>query len=715
MAFDPDSARPVGFDPSTAVPDPPRAPPEAYAGWDTPGMPAPKEKLKKPDPTSWDKQHPVIAYTNTFPEPFATAAGLGLYAAGSVADIAKSLGTGFLGLWNRMDALVNHPVPFQPIHGLPPDESSAFTTLMTLGAGDLPLAKLESRIDLTPKPDKAAKGVARVVGADMKAQGVTAGQAADELSAGRALGKPLWLADQGENAQALLGVVSRKPGEAKEAVKLRLGERDEAAYTRSQADIAAGLGSGPTSLQTHAGLKQNQILISQPLYDAAYEGGSIAPLEHQYTQAFDTASKASKAAADDLAHANNQLTVARAKLTQTTGNVYSENAARQEVRDAEMAINRAHRAMDAAEGDKQMVHDILRQTQQDGATGKPGAVWTPHIQRTLEDPIVRSGIARGIESQRLEALAKRTTIDPTEYTIVGTDEAGNPIVSKTPNMRTLDAVKRGMDGIIAKEHHPDGSLTQHGREVWLVREEFLKDVDGINPNYAKARAAWAGEAASDDALTTGKNFDKFTNPDDLADVVKGMSDTEKEFMRIGAANRLREKIGNLSVNGDEAKALLNTPFMKERMKAVFPSQEAAMDYIQKVDLERKMFETKLNTSANSASARRLADDVNYSLETGIMAAHTAGNAMMGHYLTAIRSAWRMSRAQGLRPNPALNKQIADVLMDPTAIPVMGPETTRLPPRTVAGWMLGDKNIRPGRLTIQRGQASSNLNQLGGPP
>jgi hypothetical protein len=347
---------------------------------------------------------------------------------------------------------------------------------------------------------------------------------------------------------------------------------------------------------------------------------------------------------------------------------------------------------------------------------KPGAVWTPYIQQVLEDPIVRSGIRRGLESQRLEGLAKRTTIDPTEYTIIGADEAGNPIVSKTPNMKTLDAVKRGMDHIIQSERQADGSLTQRGREIYLVREQFLKDVDGINPMYKKARSTWAGEAAADDALTTGKNFDKFRNPEDLADVVKAMSEPEKEFMRIGVANNLREKIGNLSVKGDEAKALLNTPFMKERLKAVFPTPEAAIDFIEKVGLERKMFETKLNTLGNSATANRMSEDINHSLEAGVRAAHAAGHAARGSYLSSLLSMWRSVRAYQLRPDPILNKKIADVLMDPTAVPAMTGESTRVPPHTVAGQMLGRNNVRPGQLTIQRGPNPSQvLDQLGGPP
>ena len=194
--------------------DSPHAPPEAYVGWDTPNKPPAKEKAAPKDkPTSWDKEHPLIAYTNTFHEPFATAAGLGLIAGSTIRGIAESLGIGFASLWNRMDMAVNHPeIPFQPIHGLTPDEFGAFSTLMTLGAGDLPGSALGRRVDLTPKPDKATKKVAKRVGEDLSAQGVTAQQAADELSAGRALGAPLMLADQGENARGLLGAVSRIPG-----------------------------------------------------------------------------------------------------------------------------------------------------------------------------------------------------------------------------------------------------------------------------------------------------------------------------------------------------------------------------------------------------------------------------------------------------------------------------------------------------------------------
>jgi hypothetical protein len=686
--------------------EPPPQPTKAdYTGWDVPNKPAPTKPAGKPK--TWDEEHPMVRFSNMLPEPIATIAGVGEVI---VPEIAGSIGRGAKKLYDRMHG----PLRPETIKGLDPDEFGAFSTLMGFGAGDLPGAGGVAGGVGASAPDKATRMVTKRLAQDMKAQGSTPAEVAEELRVGRESGKPLMLADVGENTRGLLGTMARQPGEAKQAVTKTLTERDEGAYPRSQADIAQGLGTSPTTKQTHAGIKQNQQLISQPLYDAAYEGGSIAPLEHQITGAWNKAAKASQEASNDLNHANNQLTAARAKLTQTGGNVYSESAAREEVRDAEMAVRRAERALDQAEGQKTQVHDILRQSQADAEMNKPGAVWTPYIQTVLEDPIVRAGIRRGMESQRLEGLAKRTTIDPTEYTIIGADELGNPIVGKTPNMKTLDAVKRGMDHIIQSERQADGSLTQRGREIYLVREQFLQDVDEINPMYKKARSTWAGEAAADDALNTGKNFEKFANPEDLADVVKAMSEPEKEFMRIGVANRLREKIGNLSVKGDEAKTLLNTPFMKERMKAVFPTPEAAMDFIQRVDTERRMFETKLNTMGNSQTANRLSEDVNHTLEAGIRGAHSMGHAAHGNYLASLLSAWRSVRAFALRPDPVLNKKIADILMDPTAIPAEGVATNRLPGHTVAGRMLGQSNIRPGQLTIQRGTQQT-LDQLGGPP
>jgi len=686
--------------------EPPPQPTKAdYTGWDVPNKPAPVAPAGKPK--TWDEQHPMIRFTNLLPEPFATSAGIAITQG---PPLVESLGRGAKKLYERMHG----PLRPETTKGLDPDEFGAFSTLMGLGGGDLPGSAGMTAV-AGPTADKATQMAAKRVAEDLKAQGTTATEVAKDLGTGRDLGKPLMLADIGENTRGLLGTVSRQPGPAKDAVKNTMEERDVGAYARSQEDIRTELGSSPTTKQTHAGIKQNQQLISQPLYDQAYEGGSIAPLQHQATKAFDKASKASKVATEELSHANQQLTAAQAKLTQTGGNVYSENAARQEVRDAELAVRRAQRSLNQAEDQKSQVHSILSQAQEDASIGKPGAVWTPYIQTVLDDSIVRSGIKRGLESQRLEDLAARRQTDPTEYTIVGADEAGNPIVGKTPNMKTLDAVKRGMDHIIQSERQADGSLTQRGREVYLVREQFLKDVDDINPTYKKARETWAGEAAADDALNTGKNFDKFTNPEDLRDVVSAMTEPEKEFLRIGVANRLREKIGNLSVRGDEAKALLNTPFAKERLKIVFPSEDSAMRYIERVELERRMFETKLNTLGNSATANRVAEDVNHSLEMGVRAAHSAGHAAHGNYLASLLSAWRSVRAYQLRPDPVLNKKIADILMDPTAVPAMTEQTTRFPTNTIRGQLLGPSNVRKPQLTIQRGPTPSLLDQLGGPP
>jgi hypothetical protein len=322
---------------------------------------------------------------------------------------------------------------------------------------------------------------------------------------------------------------------------------------------------------------------AQPLYEKAFQGGSVAPLESQFGQAFDEASQTSSQAAKDLATARQSQLLARAKVSNAGDNVYVSNSALAESRQADASVSNAEQAMQVAEQNKQSILGRLQQAQADGSANAPGAVWTPRIQQFLDDPIVQPAIAKGIRIQRLEALANGEKFDPTEYAVTGSDASGNPVVSSVPNMRTLNVVKKGLDSMVGDAQDPiTGRLSEEGRAIDGVRRAFLTHIDSINSDYKAARQAWAGPTQAREAFARGLSV--FSNqgglggventPEGIASWMNTASQGEQEAAKLGARTAYGQQLAKASDPTTKAANLANLDVNKQKFAALFGQDKA---------------------------------------------------------------------------------------------------------------------------------------------
>jgi hypothetical protein len=510
---------------------------------------------------------------------------------------------------------------------------------------------------------KAIKKVETRAAQDVEGSHRTAQDILDDLKRGKALGKPLTLPDVGgSNIKGLAGNVARQPGASQNRMHEFYDDRDTGAGTRLGGDVLEGVAEGPSAYRSVKALKQSRVETGAPLYERAFEGGSIAPLERQFEHSFDEASKAEIAAGRDIEHAQMKITTAKAKQTQAS-NVYSASAANQELRDAETELAKAQRAQVGAANNKIAVLDMLHQAQEDRTLDRPGAVWNPRIQQLMSNPDVRAGVPRGLRIIRNEADAAGARFDPTEYAITG-EKNGEPVVSKVPNMRLLDAAKRGLDAIIAENRDADGHLNQLGRSANQLRVALLNELDQINPEYKTARDAWAGDSASIDAVMQGKNFTKLS-PEQIEDDFAELSSGEKEFFKLGVADSLLERLGKTTLGGDEAKKIYQSTWAKGQLKPVFKTEADFEKFIEAADYERKMFEVRQELLRGSQTAGRGAED--NPAQKALPVAHMTRGGMEMASGNVPWGLYNIMRAGGElfgRRNPMVDDQVARMLSDP---------------------------------------------------
>lgn len=174
------------------------------------------------------------------------------------------------------------------------------------------------------------------------------------------------------------------------------------------------------------------------------------------------------------------------------------------------------------------------------------------VQRFLTDPTIRDGIRRGLNSARLEALADDVAFDPAALGIRITQRRGPDgrmvedfqlIGGNTPT-RLFDAAKRGLDELIEASRGENGRATPRTRELTRLREAMLREVDRLNPAFARARAAYAGQSELLDAATVGRDLIDMSPRDFQAVVgdIRAMSDQQREFLRLGLARGMLDRI-----------------------------------------------------------------------------------------------------------------------------------------------------------------------------
>lgn len=209
--------------------------------------------------------------------------------------------------------------------------------------------------------------------------------------------------------------------------------------------------------------------------------------------------------------------------------------------------------------------------------------WDERLQQFIDDPIVKSGIAKGVRIQRLESLAENKPFNPNDYAIKGFNEAGDPIIDKTPNMRTLNVVKKGLDAMVEDSKDAmTGKLSEEGRAINGVRKSFLSKLDEINPDYKAAREAWAGPTKVQEAFDRGLNLFQNrtgssgvkTTPEALGAWFENASTSEQEAARHGARAAFEQQMRASGDPAAKAGVLANKEVNQDKLATIFGKDAA---------------------------------------------------------------------------------------------------------------------------------------------
>ena len=317
-------------------------------------------------------------------------------------------------------------------------------------------------------------------------------------------------------------------------------------------------------------------------------------------------------------------------------------------------------------------------------------IWNEEIASFLNEPSMQPILQHGVKMQRQESLLGGRPFNPHDYGITGFNAAGDPIISAVPNMKTLHAAKVGLDSMIDAQKNPlTGEVTNQGRILQGVQRRLLQNIDALNPDYAKARALYAGPMAVREAVRVGSTLPNRGRAIDNITQFNRFNPTAQQGARIGYADTVLkqlERTGNLPTLLRE-KSLKGANELEALSLYQGPNLPGAPSQLrQRLSREEQMQRTSRAALGGSATAENLAD-----IAAGPGGAQVLGlgtNVASGNFIGALKNAADIAQRFGKGESEAQRMAITRQLLQTS------PDAARALADRLAAYELRRRGVNP---------------------
>jgi hypothetical protein len=270
--------------------------------------------------------------------------------------------------------------------------------------------------------------------------------------------------------------------------------------------------------------------------------------------------------------------------------------------------------------EQKMVADLRKQagTLYDDAYAF-GDVDDPRIIEALKNPRFQEfwSKARSIADTEAQA-AKLRGEDPSKFALPEIykpsgkfDANGNEILelTKLPDVRTLDYVKRGIDATIEAGYtSAKGMSSAEANALKQLRNVYVNAIDeatgGANSPYLKARQAYSGDMEVLDAMRAGMNDFNKLDHEQVIDMIGKMGTAEKDAFRTGVVRDLYSKIMDPSGNINAAQRIIGSPEMQAKLQPLFDSPAKFEMFKSALEREAQLFQQSNRILGGAATGRR---------------------------------------------------------------------------------------------------------------
>lgn len=244
-----------------------------------------------------------------------------------------------------------------------------------------------------------------------------------------------------------------------------------------------------------------------------------------------------------------------------------------------------------------------------------GEVNDPKILSILELPEMKSAYAtaRKIANADASAAAVRGE-DPAKYMLrdvykAAIDPATKEMTFTTqslPDVRTLDYMKKALDAQIKSGYKSDdASVLANMNAMKDIRNGLRDRLKDVVPEYKAALKEYGGDSEVISALRTGMNEFKTMDHEQVAKMVAGMGDAEKQAFRTGVARDIYSKVMDPSGNFNAAQKVFGSPETQQKLRPLFNSDGEFKLFKAAMEREAQLFNQSNNILGNSRTGKRL--------------------------------------------------------------------------------------------------------------
>jgi hypothetical protein len=208
-----------------------------------------------------------------------------------------------------------------------------------------------------------------------------------------------------------------------------------------------------------------------------------------------------------------------------------------------------------------------------------------------------------------------------------------PTVTRLPDVRTLDYIKRGIDATIDSGFRGQGMSTAEAQALRQLRNQFVNAIDENVPQYAAARKLYAGDMEVLDAMRAGmKDFNKMDH-EQVIKLVSTMSQAEKDAFRTGVSRELYSKVMDSSNNFNAAQRIIGSPEMQAKLQPLFDSPQKFDLFRAALEREAQLFSQANKVLGGSQTGKRI--QMREGLDSGEGVGQVIGAAVTGGFMTSL--------------------------------------------------------------------------------
>jgi hypothetical protein len=242
----------------------------------------------------------------------------------------------------------------------------------------------------------------------------------------------------------------------------------------------------------------------------------------------------------------------------------------------------------------------------------------------------------------------------------------------TPDMKGWHYALRSLDEkLLPFIDRETGQVTApEGQAIQAARDKLKGILEQRSPAY---KAALNQEGSISDSVAALRQGSQVFSPSVSADAVRRqistMSPQSAEAYRIGAANALKQKLGNAVDGANKVRMTLGNENLRLKMAALAPDQASRDAFVAHLKDEGAMFATRSKSLGGSPTAPRMNEDAEM-LRHVAEDPHALGAAVSGDLRPLIGIAARHMAKVDPAKRGAVLKAINDIVLNPS------PQTVR---------------------------------------